>query len=472
MHMHVVSTTNPAPSPGLSAGAPPPALAPRTMALLQAPILPLLLRLSWPNILVMLAQAATGLIETYFIGHLGTDALAGMALVFPGFMLMQMMSAGAMGGGIASAIARALGSGRRDDADALVVHALVINGLLGVFFTALGLLAGPALYRALGGHGAALDAANRYSAVVFGGAVLTWTFNALASCIRGTGNMLTPGFVTCGGVLLLLPLSPCLIFGIGPLPALGVAGGGVALLLYYAIGSAFMAWYMARGRAVVRLRPARLRLAPLWAILRVGLVASLVTIQTNLVVTLTTAIVGTFGAGAIAGYGTGSRLEYLLIPLVFGLGAPLVALVGTNLGAGQGARAMRAAWIGAALAFGMTETIGLAAAAFPRGWLGLFGTDPAMIETGAAYLRAVGPFFGFFGFGMALYFASQGAGRMALPLAAAVARMGVAVGGGWLALRLSGGLTGVFLALGAGLFVLALGNAWAVASGTWLKRES
>ena len=104
---------------------------PRTRRLLHGPILPTLLRLAWPNILVMLAQASTGLIETWWVSRLGTDALAGMALVFPGFMMMQMLSAGAMGGGISSAIARALGAGRRDDADALVLHALIINGLLG-----------------------------------------------------------------------------------------------------------------------------------------------------------------------------------------------------------------------------------------------------------------------------------------------------------------------------------------------------
>ena len=83
----------------------------RTQALLHAPVLPLLLGLAWPNILVMLAQASTGLIETWWVSKLGTDALAGMALVFPGVMLMQMISGGAMGGGISSAIARAWAPG-------------------------------------------------------------------------------------------------------------------------------------------------------------------------------------------------------------------------------------------------------------------------------------------------------------------------------------------------------------------------
>src|SRR5262249_56950135 len=142
----------------------------RTRTLLEAPAAPTLLRLAAPNILVMFVQSATGLIETYFIGWLGTDALAGVALVFPALMLMQMMSAGAMGGGISSAIARALGAGRGSDADALAVHALAIALGFGLAFTAAVLAGGRWLYAALGGQGASLDAALTYSNVVFAGA--------------------------------------------------------------------------------------------------------------------------------------------------------------------------------------------------------------------------------------------------------------------------------------------------------------
>ena len=108
---------------------------PRTRALIEGPIAATLIRLAAPNMLVMLAQTSVGLVETYFVGKLGTDALAGVALVFPVVMLMQMMSAGAMGGGISSAIARALGGGRRADANALALHALVIALVFGLAFT-------------------------------------------------------------------------------------------------------------------------------------------------------------------------------------------------------------------------------------------------------------------------------------------------------------------------------------------------
>ncbi|HEV2188200.1 MAG TPA: MATE family efflux transporter [Stellaceae bacterium] len=448
------------------------ALDPRTRRLLEAPIATTLIRLAAPNMLVMVVQASLGLVETYFIGWLGTSALAGIALVFPAVMLMQMMSAGAVGGGISSAVARALGAGRRDDADRLAVHAIAIAIGFALVFSAVALIGGKALYSAMGGSGAALDAALTYSNVVFAGMVLIWLFNALANVIRGTGNMATPALVSVGLTIVLVPLSPALIFGWGPFPRLGVAGGGVALIAYYVIGVAALGWYLTSGRSVVRLRLTGWRLEKrLFAdILRVGAIAAIITVQTNATVAITTALVGQFGAAAIAGYGVGSRLEYLLVPLVFGLGSPLVAMVGTSIGAGNGARALRTAWIGAAIAFGLTETIGLVAAALPFAWLRLFDRDPAMLAAGSQYLRVVGPCYGLFGLGMALYFASQGAGRLRWPLTAAVTRFVLAAGGGWVAFRLTGDLVYVFAALALALAVFGGINAAAVAAGVWFAK--
>jgi len=444
---------------------------PRTRRLLESPVLSILLRLALPNIVVMFVQAGTGLIETYFIGKLGTDALAGVSMVFPALMLMQMMSAGAMGGGISSAVARALGAGRRADANGLVLHALAIAVGCGIVFMVALLPGGTWLYRAMGGSGASLAAALTYSNIVFTGSILIWAFNALANVVRGTGNMLVPATVTIVGAVFLVPLSPCLIFGWGPFPQLGVAGGGLAVLIYYTCGIAVLAGYLWSGRSV--LRPS-LRTRLTWAqcrdILRVGAAASLSTVQTNLTVAMTTALIGHFGAAAIAGYGVGSRLEYLLIPLVFGLGGPLVALVGTSIGAGRHKRALHIAWTGAAIAAGLTEAIGLAAATWPHAWLSLFDSDPEMLAAGTAYLRAVGPAYGLFGLGMALYFASQGAGRLLWPLLAGFIRLLVAVIGGFVLLRWTGRLDAVFYALSGGLIVYGVIVAAAVYGGAWARR--
>jgi Na+-driven multidrug efflux pump len=192
------------------------------------------------------------------------------------------------------------------------------------------------------------------------------------------------------------------------------------------------------------------------------------TLFTNLTVVVLTSLVGPFGGAALAGYGLGARLEYLQIPIVFGLGSALVTMVGTSVGAGNRARALRVAWAGTAMAAGVTSVIGILAALFPHVWLGLFTADPDVLAAGSRYLRMVGPFYGFFGAGLALYFASQGAGRLLWPLAATLTRLMIAAGGGWLATRwLGGGLTGLFAAMAVALMTFGMMNVAAVRVGSW-----
>ena len=444
----------------------------RTRALLEGPIASTLLRLAAPGVAVMLLQAGVGTMDGVFVGWLGAEALAGVSLVYPLLMLMQTMSAGGMGGGIASAVARALGGGRREDADRLAAHGLLIALAMGALFTVTLLAGGPTVYRALGGHGAALDAALAYSRVLFGGAAVFWLFNSLASVIRGTGRMLLPAGVMAGASALYLLLSPALVMGWGPLPRLGVAGAATASVAAFGAGTLVLAAHLLSAGSLVRLRPAgfRPRAALFGEILRVGAPGALNTVFANLTVVLLTGLVGPFGIHALAGYGMGARLEYIQIPIVFGVGSALVAMVGTNVGAGRIARAERVAWVGAGLAGAITAAIGLTFAVFPHAWLGLFTTEPAVLETGTAYLRIVGPFYGFFGVGLALYFASQGAGRLAWPLLAGFLRLVVAATGGWLATRwLGGGPSSVFVAIAVALVVMGVMVVIPIKAGAWRR---
>ncbi len=446
------------------------ALAEPTRRLLVGPVAPTLLRLAAPNVLVMVLQAGVTTLDAVFVGWLGSQALAGVSLVFPLVMLMQTMSAGGMGGGVASAVARALGAGRRADAHALAVHAVVIALVMAAGFT-VGLgLGGPVLYRAMGGTGPALEAAIRYSNVVFGGAAAYWLLNTLASVVRGTGNMAVPAAVMLAGALLYVGLAPALILGCGPFPRLGIAGAASASVAAFGLGALALAAFLVSGRSLVAPSPGacRLRRALFWEILRVGIPGSLNTVLTNLTVVLLTGLVGPFGAAALAGYGMGARLEYLLIPLVFGLGSSLVTMVGTNVGAGQVARAERIAWVGGALAAGGTGSIGLLAAVWPGAWLGLFSADPEVLAAGARYLTIVGPVYGFFGLGLALYFASQGAGRLAWPLTAGCGRLLIAAVGGALAVHyIDAGLSGLFTAIAVALVVFGATVAAAIRAGAW-----
>jgi putative MATE family efflux protein len=447
-----------------------PPMAARTRLLLEGPVAPTLLRLAAPNVLVMLLQAAVSTLDAVFVGWLGGEALAGVSVVFPLVMLMQTMSAGGMGGGVASAVARAVGAGRQKEADALVAHAFIIALGMGALFTVAALAGGPWLYRAMGGTGGTLDAALAYSHVIFGGAVAYWLYNTLSAVVRGTGNMALPATVMVANGAVYLALAPALIMGWGPVPRLGVAGAAAASVTSFALGSLVLGVYLASGRSLVTLSLARIR--PRWAlfrdILRVGAPGSLNTVFTNLTIVLVTALVGPFGAHALAGYGMGARLEYLQIPLVFGLGAALVTMVGTNMGAGNLARAQHVAWVGSGLAALVTGAVGLFGALFPHVWLGLFSRDAEVLAAGTLYLRTVGPLYGFFGLGLALYFASQGAGRLGWPLFAGFARLAIAGGGGFIAVRwLGGGLAQIFAVMAVALFVFGTVNALAVRFGAW-----
>jgi putative MATE family efflux protein len=413
-------------------------------SLLTGPILATLLKLALPTVTVLLAQTAVNIAEAYYVGFLGTDALAGAALVFPIFMLMTMMSNGGLGSGVASSVARAIGAERRDDADALLFHAMVLAVIVGALFTLGASLLGPALYRLLGGRGDALDAAIKYSNFLFAGAVPVWIVNLQAAALRGAGNVKVPALVTLVGALVMIPLSPILIFGFGPFPRLGIGGAGLAFGLYYCGAMLFLMRYMTSGRSGLTLRIARLR-QPLFAdILKVGIPTALNAVLTNLTVILVTGAVGLFGTTALAAYGISSRLDYIMIPLLFGVSTATLTMVGVNMGAGQNARARRIGWTAGIVGLLLTGTIGLAVALYPPAWLRLFSHDADVVRDGTTYLHIVAPAYCALGFGFVVSFAAQGTGRALWPLAAAAVRILIAAGGGWIAVAYFGaGMAGL-----------------------------
>lgn len=422
--------------------------------LLIAPIGPALLRLAGPTTAVMVAQTLVSIAETYFIGRLGTEALAGFALVFPLMMLMTMMSAGGIGGGIAAAMARAMGGGRTADARALVLHALVLAAGFALAFTVFAWTVAPSLYRLLGGSGGSLARAETYSHVLFSGAAAGWAMFTVSAILRGCGDAATPGRFMLVASLLQIPLSGVLTLGVGGWPGLGMAGPAASWITTASFSSVLMTRALWRGRLGFQpaLRGIRLERRLFWEILRVGLVASFSAVTSNVTAMLVTGLVGRFGVAALAGYGIGVRLEFMLVPLAFGVGAALTTMVGIAAGAGDWRRAVRAAWTGALLAGGVIGAIGWIVAFFPAQWAGVFSKDPAVIAVTVSYITHVAPFFFLFGIGMTLSFASQGAGRMMPPFAAGIARMIVATAGGYIAVELlGGGLPGVFTAIAAGM---------------------
>ena len=445
----------------------------RQKRILSGSILPTLLGLSGPTIVVLLVQTGVGVAETYFVSNLGTDALAGVALVFPALMLMQMMSNGGIGGGVSSAVARALGGGRRNDADSLVWHAIVSGAAFGAVFTAAEWLGGRWLFHIMGGNGDVLAAALGYGNVVFAGSILIWLTSLLAAALRGAGNVLVPAAVTLTGAIIVIPLSPALIFGWGPLPRMGVAGAGTAVICYYVVATATLLLYLRSRNSPLKLRIAAIEWRLLRDILKVGGLSSLSTVQINLTVAIVTGMVGRVGTDAVAGYGIASRLDYLLIPLGFGIGTGALTMVGINVGAGNFERARRIGWIAGLFGAGVMEAIGVAAATAPHAWLGMFTSDPNVLATGTLYFHIVAPFYGLIGLGMLLYFAGQGAGQVFWPVIAGTARLAIAGVGGWIIVaRLGLGLPTLFVAVACAAVAYGGGTAVAMLLGPWRASPS
>jgi len=437
-------------------------------ALTSDPILPTIWRLSLPNMVAMVATAGVSIAETTYIGQLGTLELAGIALVFPMIMLQQMLSAGSMGGGISAAISRALGAGDNAKANALVLHATVISLVLGLLFSALFLIWGRPIFSLIGGNGVALDNAMAYANMAFLGATSIWLTNAFASAIRGSGNMKTPSLililVAVGQVL----LGGALGLGWGPFPRLGMAGVAAGQVLAFSVGAVYLYLYLRSDKSRVRLIFSPVFKQGLFNdILKVGAISSVSSLQTVLTILVLTKIVAGFGPEALAGYGIGTRLEFLLIPITFAIGVACVPMVGMALGAGKVARSRQVAWTGAGLSAVLVGVIGAGVAVFPDAWSTLFTSNQAVLANARIYFLWAGPFYAFFGFGLCLYFASQGAGKLLGPVLAGTTRLALVALGGLALVSQGAPVSDMFALIGLAMLVYGVFTGLAVYLVRW-----
>ncbi len=440
-------------------------------SLLTAPILPTLLRLAIPNMIVMVGSTLVAIAETSYIGRLGTIPLAAIALVFPFAMLTQMMSAGAMGGGVSSAISRALGAGDRQRAATLALHAAIIGLCGGLFFTVMMLAFGRRFFTLLGGRGNVLEEACDYSGVLFSGAISIWLVNTLASVIRGTGDMRLPSMTLIAASLVQVAIGGTLGLGLFGVPQFGMRGVASGQLIAFTCAAAFFAWYLLAGRSRLDLNfnAFGFERGMFLDILRVGAVACLSPLQTVLTILIFTKILASFGTETLAGYGIGSRLEFLLIPITFAFGIASVPMVGMAMGAGQLKRARQVAWTAAAAAGLAVGLIGFIVALDPALWVSLFTHDAGVTAAAHSYFRLAGPAFLFFGIGVSLYFSSQGAAKVGGPVLASTARLLIVALGGWYLAMAQAPAWTLFALVGGAMVVFGLLSAASVAFVRWGK---
>jgi putative MATE family efflux protein len=447
---------------------PPPEPAARN-ALVDGPILRTLLWLAWPNVIALSASTCVVIAETSYIGRLGVESLAAMALVFPCVILTMTMSGGAMGGGVASAIARALGAGDVDRASALAAHAMLIAVCFGLCFTFGMLMFGPALLKLLGGRGNVLAQAIAYVQIFFGGAVLPWLMNTMAGVLRGTGNMKVPSLMILSSAICQIILGGTLGLGLGPVPQFGMRGVAAGSLIAYSISISVMAWYLFSGRArvVPKIRGLRIRRAMFVDILKVGLISCFSPLQSVLTISIFTHLLASFGTAILAGYGIGARLEFMLTSVAFAFGIASVPMIGMAIGAERIARARRIAWTAGLLSFVSVGLIGTFIAVFPDLWVNIFTHDPEVRAASHQYLSTAAPMYAFIGLASSMYFSSQGAAKVVGPVLAQTARLlFIGIGGWWLSTHDATAVT-FFVLAAASMVVLGVLSSSSVILTRW-----
>ena len=442
----------------------------RTQEFLSKPIVPLLIRMSAPNTVAFFIQSLVVLTEVWFISKLGTDSLAAVALAFPLLMITQTMSGGALGGAITSAVARSMGANDIDRVEKLIWHSVVISLGGALIFLILFLFFGNQLLFLLGGRGEILQESYAYCSVLFFGGVLLWLSGSLSAVLRGMGNMRFPATLMVIASSFQVVLSGGFILGWFGFPKLGVPGAAVAVLITSAIMVTVILIKLQSNSVPASLKKEKFQLSKslfdnIFEVAIPASVSPLLTVGTILVLT---GLVGTFGTEALAGYGIGSRVEFLMIPLIFGIGTAMTSIVGANIGAKEIIRAEKVGIYGGSTAGIVSVFIGLTLALFPESWIQFFTNDPKAFEVTKRYIQLVGPFYIFQGVGLSLYFASQGANAMKWPTIATIIRFLVASIGGaisvyWLGL----GIESIFISSSVAMTIFGIMIFVSIKRGAW-----
>ena len=442
----------------------------RTQEFLSKPIMPLLIKMSAPNTVAFFIQSLVVLTEVWFISKLGTNSLAAVALAFPLLMITQTMSGGALGGAITSAVARSMGANDIDRVEKLIWHSVVISLGGALIFLILFLFFGNQLLFLLGGRGEILQESYAYCSVLFFGGALLWLSGSLSAVLRGMGNMRFPATLMVIASSFQVVLSGGFILGWFGFPKLGVPGAAVAVLITSAIMVTVILIKLQSNSVPASLKKEKFQLSKslfdnIFEVAIPASVSPLLTVGTILVLT---GLVGTFGTEALAGYGIGSRVEFLMIPLIFGIGTAMTSIVGANIGAKEIIRAEKVGIYGGSTAGIVSVFIGLTLALFPESWIQFFTNDPKAFEVTKQYIQLVGPFYIFQGVGLSLYFASQGANAMKWPTIATIIRFLVASVGGavsvyWLGL----GIESIFISSSVAMTIFGIMIFVSIKRGAW-----
>lgn len=379
----------------------------------EGPILGVLVRLAVPIVATNVFQTLYQLIDTFWVGRLGADAVAAVSLSFP--VLFFLISAG---GGMAIAgailVAQTFGARNQEAVDQAAGQTLVVVTAISVVLSGFGFLVTRPVMGLFSPEPQVAEMAVDYLQVSFAGLVAVFIYFVFQALLRGVGDVKTPMLVVAATVVLNFFLDPILILGLGPVPEMGVVGAAWATIIAQGLAGATGLVILFSGRygVYLRLRHLRPRREFVGRILRLGIPSSVEQSTRALGLAVMMLLVASFGTIAIASYGIGARiLSFVIIPAM-GLSMATSTVVGQNVGARQNDRAEAAARLGMLSGFVGLATAGLLLFFFAEPLVRAFvPTEPEVIEMGARFMRIMALSFGFFGIQMVMSGALAGAGN-------------------------------------------------------------
>jgi putative MATE family efflux protein len=426
--------------------------------------------LAIPMMLEMAMESVFAVVDIYFVAGRGADSVAVVGLTEVVLTLLYAVAIG-LGMAVSALVSRRIGEG---DADAaakvagqtvwLAVSAWVVVAVLGVSFA-------PDILRLMGADEGVIAVGTGYTTLMLGGSITILALFLMNAVLRGAGNAALAMRVLWLANGINIVLGPCLIYGVGPLPELGVTGAAVATTIGRGVGVLFALYYLTngRGRVVLRLRHLRVEPAVLMSLLRVsaGGVFQFVIATSAYIVLMR--VVATYGSAAIAGYTIAIRIMTFTFLPAWGLSNAAATLVGQNLGAKQPERAERSVWVATMYNVAFLVSVGIVSILFDETLVGFFTSDPDVLRYGAACLRIVSYGYGFYAVGLIVTQAFNGAGDTSTPtrlnvLCFWVLQLPLAYGlAKWLAL----GPHGVFWASAVSESMLAVFSWMLFRRGTW-----
>ncbi len=436
----------------------------------KAPIGRAVILLAVPMVLEMLMESVFAVADIFFVGRLGADAVATVGITESLMTIIYALAIG-LSIGASATVARRIGEGNPEGAARAAVQSIVLGIGIAVVLGVTGAVFGPQLLAAMGASDDVLRVGSGFARVMLGGSGTVLLLFLINAVFRGAGDAAVAMRVLWFANAINVTLGPCLIFGLGPFPELGVAGAAVGTTIGRGCGVLYQLYHLTRADGRIRIRPADFRIDPatMTGILRISGTATFQNfVSTASWMGLIRILTG-FGSAAVAGNTIGIRIILFALLPSFGVSNAAATLVGQNLGAGSPERAEAAAWTAGLYNTIFLGSVGVIFLLFAPFLIGIFTSDPEVAPYGVRCLRIVSAGFLFYGYGMVLTQAFNGAGDTRTPTLIHLACLWMLeIPLAWtLAHPLGFGPTGVFISVSVAFSALALVSGWLFSKGTW-----